>query len=75
MFQVTSFLMLSIVVFICAVLLLPLDLVYITVHIRVYMRDYGVFSWLPRWAYDCDYEPYHHFKDDAESHTTLASIL
>ena len=42
---------------------------------RVYMGDYGVFSWLPRWAYDYDYERYHHFKDDAESHTTLASIL
>ena len=37
--------------------------------------DYGVFSWLPRWAYEYYYERYHHFRDDAESHTTLASIL
>ena len=37
--------------------------------------EYGVLSWLPRWAYDYDYEHYHHFRDDAASHTTLASSL
>ena len=41
----------------------------------LYPDEYWVFSWLPRWAYDYDYQSNHHFRDDGESHTTLASIL